>query len=316
MHIPVLVREVVEHLGVCPGGIYLDGTLGGGNHARAILAAAGPGAKIIGIDRDAGALERARANLGPLAAQVHFIHGTFSNMISLVQNSGHREFDGVLLDLGFSSDQLDDSARGLSFMADGPLDMRLDQSQPRTAAQVVNEMPESELADLIYKFGDEPASRRIARAIVAERSGTPFRSTLHLADVIARAKGGRRGARIHPATQTFQAIRIFVNDEFEQARAGCEAAIRLVKGGGRVAVITFHSGEDRIVKQCFARHVGRDVSLPQGGSRWEGDRPRVAWIVKKPLTAGEDEARENPRARSAKLRVIERLQDRAKTNFP
>lgn len=305
MHIPVLVREVVGHLGVRPGGIYVDGTLGGGGHARALLEAAGPEARLIGIDRDAGALERARARLGPYARQVLFLHGAFADMTTLVHNSGVTEVDAVLCDLGFSSDQVDDASRGFSFMADGPLDMRLDPSQPVTAADLVNQTPERELADLLYTLGDEPASRRIAAAIAAARRLAPFRSTLQLAEAVARAKGGRRG-RIHPATQTFQAIRMAVNRELEQAGAGFEAAIRLVRRHGRVAFITFHSGEDRVVKQAMARHVGRNESLQQGGVRWTGEEPRADWVVKKPVTASEDEARENPRARSAKLRVVER----------
>jgi len=305
MHIPVLVREVVEHLGVRHGGVYVDGTLGGGGHAKAILAAAGGEATIVGIDRDAGALARARENLGPLASRVSFIHGAFADMTALLHNAGFSQVDGVICDLGFSSDQIDDPRRGFSFMADGPLDMRLDQTQELTAARIVNEMPERDLARLIYELGDESASRRIAAAIVSERRTAEFRSTLQLAGVVARAAGGRHG-KIHPATRTFQAIRIAVNGELAQAEAGFEASMRVVRPGGRVAFITFHSGEDRVVKQRMTRHVGREVSLQQGGSRWEGDEPRAAWIVKKPMMASDAEADENPRSRSAKLRVVER----------
>lgn len=305
MHIPVLVREVVGHLVLRPGGILVDATLGAGGHTRALLESAGPDAQVIGIDRDAEALDRARANLGPLAARVRFIHGAMADMTALVQNVGFQEVDAVLCDLGFSSDQLDDPARGFSFNADGPLDMRLDRTQARTAADVVNGTPERDLADLIFQFGGEPASRRIAAAIVDGRRVAPFRTTARLADVVARAAGGRRG-RIHPATRTFQAIRMAVNGELEQAGAGCEAAIRLVRAGGRVAFITFHSGEDRVVKQVMAHHVGREVSLQQGGVRWEGEEPRTAWVVRKPLVAAADEVRLNPRARSAKLRLVER----------
>lgn len=305
MHIPVLVREVVERLAVCPGETVLDGTLGAGGHARALLESV-PGIRIVGIDRDAGALERARANLGALAAHVTFLHGRFADMKLLAEQAGVSRVDRVLCDLGFSSDQMDNPDRGFSFMADGPLDMRLDLSQPQTAADLVNDTPEQDLADLIYKLGDESASRRIARMITETRRHTPFRSTLQLADVVSRAKGGRRGSRIHPATQTFQAIRMAVNDELGQAEAGCESALRLVRPGGRVAFITFHGGEDAVIKRCFARHVGRDVSLQQGGSRWEGAEPRASWVAKKPVTATDDEVRANPRARSAKLRVVER----------
>lgn len=192
-------------------------------------------------------------------------------------------------------------------MTDGLLDMRMNRKQTKTAASLVNDLSERDIADLLWRLGEESASRRIAAAIVSERHTAPIRTTLHLADVVSRAKGGRRG-KIHPATQTFQALRMAVNDELEQAEEGFESAMKLVRIGGRVAVITFHSGEDRLIKQAMARHVGRDVSLPQGGSRWEGDRPRAKWIVKKPMTASDDEVRDNPRSRSAKLRVVERCE--------
>ncbi len=304
MHKPVLLEKVVEHLGLPKGGVLLDGTLGGGGHARAILAGVAD-SRVIGIDRDESALLRARENLGPLAVRVEFIHGAFADMIQLTHQLGLQAVDSVLLDLGFSSDQIDNPERGFSFMADGLLDMRMNRNQTKTAAVLVNELPERELADLLWSLGEESASRRVASAIVSERRTAPIRTTLHLADVVSRAKGGRHG-RIHPATQTFQALRMAVNDELEQAGQGFESAMKLVREGGRVAVITFHSGEDRVIKQAMSRHVGRDVALPQGGSRWEGDKPCAKWIVKKPLTATEDEVRANPRARSAKLRVVER----------
>lgn len=307
MHKPVLLREVVEHLGIRAGGVYVDGTLGGGSHAGAILGQAGPAARVVGIDRDAGALERARAHLGPLASQVFFEHGGFADMMALSERHGCTAVDGVLLDLGFSSDQVDDPDRGLSFMVDGPLDMRLDRSQRTTAAELVNGLPEQELADLIWRYGDEPASRRIAAAIGARRRVAPLQRTLELAELVSHVKGGRRGSRIHPATQTFQALRIATNDELGQVERGVEAAIRLVRVGGRVAVISFHSGEDGLVKRIMAAHVGREVSLPQGGVRWEGAAPPAKWIVKRPLCASEAEAAENPRSRSAKLRVMERV---------
>ena len=216
------------------------------------------------------------------------------------------DVDGVLLDLGFSSDQMDDAARGFSFQAEGPLDMRLDRSEPRTAADLVNGMEESELADVIFELGEERDARRIARAIVAERVRSPIRTTRRLADVVAAAKRGPRG-KIHPATQTFQALRIAVNRELESLDRGLEGALALVKPGGRVGVISFHSLEDRRVKRFFAEHAGRWESLEQGGERWVGAEPQVKLVTRKPVTASEDEIRANPRARSAKLRVAERV---------
>ena len=187
--------------------------------------------------------------------------------------------------------------------------MRLDRTQRTTAADLVNGLPERELADLIWELGDEPSARRIASVIVHRRVVSPLRTTAELADLVSQVKGGRRGDRIHPATQTFQALRIATNDELVHAERAVAAAIEVVKPGGRVAVLSFHSGEDAVAKRVMSEHVGREASLPQGGSRWTGTQPRVRWIVKKPLMAGEAELADNPRARSAKLRVVERQAD-------
>jgi 16S rRNA (cytosine1402-N4)-methyltransferase len=308
VHQAVLSREVAAALAVRPGGVYLDGTLGGGGHARAILEAARPGGRLIGIDRDADALARCRGVLTAPDAAVELIQGNFRDMAVLAQKAGVAAFDGILLDLGISSDQLETPDRGFSFMSEGPLDMRLDASGGTTAADLLNSLSEQELADLFWRYGEETDSRRIARAVVADRRTAPFRGTLFFAEWVARIKGGRKG-RIHPATQVFQALRVAVNDELGAADEGVEAAIRLLKPGGRLAVITFHSLEDRVVKRIFQRHAGKWENLQAGGRRWDGDEPRVRWVDKKPVTASEEELERNPRARSAKLRTVERVEE-------
>jgi 16S rRNA (cytosine1402-N4)-methyltransferase len=305
VHESVLVQEVLDGLAVAPGGRYIDGTLGAGGHAKAILERTGPEGQVLGIDRDPHALSLARERLRAFPGAV-FRRGNFADMSALAQEAGFAAVDGVLLDIGVSSMQLDTPERGFSFQADAPLDMRMDPDGPRTAADWVNESAESELADVLWRYGEERASRRIARFIVNERARAPLRTTRELAELVARAKGGPRG-RIHPATQTFQALRIAVNDELGALERGLESALGLLKPGGRLAVIAFHSLEDRIVKHRLAAHVGRRESLPQGGERWTVERPAVAWVVKGPRMASDEEVERNPRARSARLRVVERI---------
>lgn len=306
MHRPVLLRETVELLAVRPGGTYIDGTLGGGGHARALAEAVGAAGRLIGIDRDPEAVARAGEALKGLAARVDLVCGGFDEMAEIAARLGVREADGILLDLGISSDQLDSAERGFSFQADGPLDMRMNRrGQGRTAGDIVNSMPERELADLIFGLGEEPAARRIARAVVAARRDAPLGWTSELAALVSRAKGGRQG-RIHPATQTFQALRIAVNDELGALERGLDAGLGLLRPGGRMAVIAFHSLEDRLVKHFFRRHVTRYEALAGGGQREVGDDPRVRLVTGRPVEASGDEAAENPRARSAKLRVAER----------
>lgn len=306
MHQPVLLSEVVADLVVKPGGCYLDGTLGGAGHARALLERAGPGARLLGVDRDGVALELARAKLaGCDPASFTLVRGNFSDMKALAEEHGFAAMDGILLDLGVSSMQLDTPERGFSFQHDAELDMRMDTRSGPTAADLVNTLPESELADLIWKLGEDRDARRIARQIVAARDRAPLRRTGELADLVSRAKGGRRG-RIHPATQTFQALRMTVNRELEAVEQGLAAALELLAPGGRLGVISFHSLEDRLVKQTLVAHVAREESLPQGGVRRVVQRPEVRWVVRKPVVASEDEVARNPRARSAKWRVVER----------
>ena len=295
-HVPVLFHEAIDFLRVRAGGTYVDCTLGLAGHAEGIVRLLGPQGRLIGFDRDPEALELAKErlnrvceDLGSQAPQVTLVGEAFSSIAEYVQPSS---VDGLLADFGVSSLHFDEARRGFSFQADGPLDMRMDTRRGPTAAQVVNEASERELADLIYENGEERRSRRIARAIVRSR---PIRSTAHLADVISAAARPMNSEqrRIHPATRTFQALRIFVNRELDDLRALLEAAPRVLKPGGRVVVISFHSLEDRIVKDAF-----REAQIKYKYFRV---------LTKKPVTASEEEHDRNPRARSAKLRAAEKV---------
>lgn len=302
----MLLAEALDALAVKPGGTYLDATVGGGGHAEAILERVGLLGRLLGIDRDPAALAVAQARLSRFPNAV-LARGAFSSMIELARANGMEAVDGVLLDLGVSSFQLDQAERGFSFQREGPLDMRMDPDGPTTAADLVNRAGEAELADWIRRFGEEPMARRIARQIVAARAKGPIRTTTELAAIVERAKGGHRG-RIHPATKTFQALRMVVNDELAELEAGLEAAVRLLKPGGRLAVIAFHSLEDRLVKQRLSRHIPRRVSLAEGGEREEFVPPRLRWVFKGARMPGEEEVARNPRARSARLRAVERIE--------
>lgn len=306
MHRPVMLDECLEALLVRPQGVYVDGTLGGGGHAAAILERLAPGGRLIGFDCDEEAVKRAEDRLkAPEGVRVDLVHDNFANMAVQLDRLGVEKVDGVLLDLGVSSFQLDEAERGFSFLRDGPLDMRMNRGEGRSAADLVNHLSEQELADLIFRYGEERAARRIARAIVRERDRAPITSTLRLAEIVAAAAGGRRGRRIHPATRTFQALRMAVNDELANIERVLEEMIGRIAVGGRMVVLTFHSLEDRLVKRFFARHEPREESLPQGGVRKVFEEPPVRRLWKKPRTASEAERRENPRARSAKLRAAE-----------
>ena len=308
MHQPVLLDAVIELMAVKRGGSYIDGTVGAGGHSREILRRIGTEGRLLGIDRDAGALAEIRKRwAGKAPGNVVLEYGNFADMVAIAQRNKMQAVDGILLDIGFSSDQVDAAERGFSFMREGPLDMRMDRSQSLTAADMVNQTEEHTLAWMIRQYGEEPAAVRIARAIVRERCRAPIRTTTQLASIVETAKGGRRGG-IHPATQTFQALRIAVNGELESLERGLESALPLLVVGGRLAVITFHSLEDRIVKNFFMRHAGRWESLQEGGQHWVGERPAVKRITRKPRTASPEEIERNPRARSAKLRVIERAE--------
>jgi 16S rRNA (cytosine1402-N4)-methyltransferase len=261
---------------------------------------------LIGFDRDADAIERVKGRLRDEAGKrVELIHDNFANMAERLDGMGIGRVNGLLLDLGVSSFQLDTADRGFSFRQDAPIDMRMDRSGGKTAADLVNSADEQELADIIYRFGEERASRRIARAIVDARAEQRIETTAQLAAIVGRAKGGRKGRRIHPATQTFQALRMAVNDELAAVGRVLEQMTGRMAAGGRIVVLTFHSLEDRLVKQFFNRHVPREESLPQGGVRSRYEEPPVRWVWKKPRTAGSEEQAVNPRSRSAKLRAVE-----------
>ncbi len=306
MHEPVMCAEVVAGLVVKPGGCYVDATVGDGGHAAAILQAAGSTGRLLGLDRDEAALAQAAHRLGPAGRQGIWLAMNFAELAEAVATAGVPPVDGVLFDLGVRSDQLDRAERGFSFRHDGPLDMRMDRREARSAAEWVNTTAPDELVTVLRRYGEERAAHRIVQAIVRRRAVQPFTRTVDLAEVVAAAVGGRRG-RIHPATRTFMALRMAVNGELDAITAGLEAAVRCCAEGGRVAVLSYHSVEDRLVKQCFAVHIGREQALQSGGARWEGRLPRVRKVTGKPQRPTPDEVERNPRARSAKLRIVERI---------
>lgn len=304
-HVSVMLRETVDALDVRPGGTYVDGTLGRAGHSCEILRRAGKGAVLIGIDRDPRALEESAEKFAAFPeAVVKLVHGVHGDIAAIVRAQGVDAVDGVLLDLGVSSPQLDEAARGFSFRAEGPLDMRMDPTRGVTAADLVNGSSAEELADLFRRWGEEPQARRIAREIVKARVRKPFVTTTDLADFVERLVG-RRGPH-HPATRVFQALRMAVNDEAGELERALAGGLSILREGGRFAVITFESVTDRIVKRFFAAHAGHEVSLQQGGSRWEGELPRVRPVFRRAVTAADAETAENPRSRSAKLRAAER----------
>ena len=304
-HKPVMMQEVLTALQVRPGGRYADGTLGGAGHAAAILTASAPNGWLFGCDRDGDAVEVARTRLAGFAGRCEIQHGNFAELAVL---AGTIRYDGVLLDLGVSSYQLDTAGRGFSFQQDGPLDMRLDTRQEMTAADLVNGLAVEELADIFWTLGDEPQARRFARAIEHDRQERPFRTTAQLAGLIERLSP-RNGRKSHPATRVFQALRLAVNDEMGALDRGLAAALGLLQPGGRLAVITFHSLEDRRVKE-FGRAQARDYTFPGEVDVPELRQPRtpeLRWVQRKAATPGAAELADNPRSRSAQLRVMEKL---------
>ena len=308
VHVPVLLEETVSRLVTEPGGWYVDGTAGAGGHAAAVLAAAGLDAHLLALDRDREALELAQDALAPFGARVILERANFSEMAAVAARHGVRDVRGILLDLGVSSMQLDRAERGFSFLRDSPLDMRMDDRQELTAAELLKRLSPVELADVLWRYGEEPMSRRIAKAVAAAQArGEPLETTAQFAELVSQAKGGRRG-RTHPATQSFQALRIAVNGELAALEAVLPAALGLLAPGGRLAVISFHSLEDRMVKQFMAAHEGRMESLAKGGSRWSGQAPRARRVVRKAVVATDEEIARNPRSRTAKLRVLERME--------
>ncbi len=302
-HIPVLVKETIEALAAQPGGRYIDCTVGGGGHATAILEQSSPGGQLLGIDADPEAIEVARARLEAYSSSVLLVNDNFANLQAICLKYDFLPVHGILFDLGLSSLQLNGSGRGFSFQHDAPLDMRLSPTQEVTAADIINTSSEAELAHLIRKYGEEGCSRQIARHIVRER---PIRTTLQLAQTIERAIGSRRGI-IHPATRTFQALRIAVNQELEHLEAALNQSINLLGFEGRLVVISYHSLEDRIVKQ-FMQREAKDCICPPGTPTCIcGHKASLRLITKKVVTPSPAEIELNPRSRSAKLRAAKRI---------
>lgn len=307
-HQSVLAAEVLQYLAPRPGGTYVDGTLGGGGHSELILEELGPDGVLYGIDRDPTALAAATKRLSRFGDRFQPLQGSFGDLVELLAARGVREIDGLLLDLGVSSPQLDRPERGFSFRADGPLDMRMDPTQGETAADLVNSLSERELELAIKDYGEERWARKIAQRIVTARQEQPITTTLQLAALVERTIPRRfQEDRIHPATRTFQGLRILVNGELEQVEQGLQAGIGLLKPGGRVVVISFHSLEDRIVKQRL-RDAATGCRCPRQLPQCVcGLVPLVRVLTGRPVTAGAVELADNPRSRSAKLRAAERV---------
>ena len=285
-HTPVLLEEVLRYLNPQPDGRYIDATFGAGGHTRALLENSAPGGRILAIDQDQTAIEQGRLDLQSYGLRLEFVKANFREIASIAPERGFGEVDGILADIGVSSMMLDDPQRGFSFMREGPLDMRKDLDQPLTAADVVNTSSEKEIANILFNLGEERRSRQIASSIVRSR---PMSRTTDLTRAIERVLGGRHYGKIHPATRTFQALRIFVNDELKSLETFLDSSMKVLRPGGRLVLVSFHSLEDRIVKNKFRTPVVPGVAL-----------------TKKVVTAADDEVNRNPRARSARLRAWEK----------
>lgn len=302
-HQPVLYQEIIHALQPHRGGFYIDGTIGAGGHAWGILEACQPDGLLLGLDVDPQALELAHKRLAPYGQRAILVRASYTTILEQLQRVGRKTVDGILLDLGMSSIQLDTPQRGFSFQVNAPLDMRFDPSNPVKAADLVNSKPENELADILYRFGEERHSHQVAQAIVRAR---PVTSTRQLAEVVARVTGGRRKG-LHPATRTFQALRIAVNHELEAVEDVLPRAVACLVSGGRLAVISFHSLEDRLVKQFMRRDSQDCLCPPRQPVCTCGHRASLREINRHPVRPQEAELRNNPRARSARLRVAEKL---------
>jgi 16S rRNA (cytosine1402-N4)-methyltransferase len=301
-HIPVLFSEVLDLLRPQPGGQYIDGTLGAGGHTTGILEASAPDGRVLVFDRDLEAIQFTRRRLEKYGERVVYVNASYAEMNKLAGNYGFTDVEGVLLDLGLSSRQLADASRGFSFLREGPLDMRFDSSLEASAADLINDLTKEELATIFRKYGEVTRSERIARAIVENR---PLHTTVELAELI-KAEIGQRG-RIHPATQVFQALRIAVNNELAELESGIDAAINVLEPGGRLAIISFHSLEDRIVKHTF-RDLSKDCICPPEQPVCNCNvRAKVRLVTRRAIKAAAAEVSANPRSRSARLRVIEKI---------
>lgn len=308
-HLSVMPSETLEYLACVPGGVYVDCTVGGGGHAKLILEAIGKAGMLIGIDRDDDSIESAKAALARFEGRVKLVKANFSGLGRVLGSLGIEKVDGILFDLGVSSYQFDSPERGFSFRHDARLDMRMDKTQELSAFELVNELDESELERILREYGEERHARRIARAIVAARSGGNIETTGALASIAANCYPAKwnRQERIHPATRTFQALRIAVNNELEAIRPALDAAMNFLKSNGRCVVISFHSLEDRIVKGTFREFSSDCVCPPRSPVCVCGKEPLARIITKKPVRPSEAEAASNPRSASAKLRAIERI---------
>ena len=304
VHQPVLVAEVVEQLAVTPGGVYLDATVGEGGHALAILEAASPSGRVLGIDLDPRSLARAAERVGWYGAQFIPVQGNYADMLDLAEAAGLTQVDGVLMDLGFSSRQVEEPGYGFSFRSGELPDMRYDPAAPLTAAHIVNTYSEEELARIIYRYGEEPRSRAIARGIVR---GRPIGSASQLADLIVTTLGPRRERKVHLATRTFQALRIAVNNELDNLREGLVAAAQLLAPEGTLVVISYHSLEDRVVKTYIARESAGCICPPEVLVCVCGHQPTLGRVSRRVIKPSAREVQSNPRSRSARMRVARRL---------
>ena len=307
-HKSVLLQECIDALNIRPDGIYLDGTLGGAGHSSQIARRLTEGGRLIGVDRDRTALAAAKERLAPYADRVTLVHSNFAEIDAILDSLGIPAVDGMLFDLGVSSPQLDDASRGFSYMADAPLDMRMDKDDALTAGAVVNTRPQGELRRILYDYGEERYAPQIAAAICRAREKAPVETTLELVDIIRSAMPAQTlREKQHPAKRSFQAIRIAVNDELGAVSRMMQAAVGRLNPGGRLAVITFHSLEDRIVKSEMQQAARGCTCPPEFPVCVCGKKPLVKLVTRKPIVSGPAELEENPRARSAKLRVAEKL---------
>ena len=307
-HKSVLLQECIDALNIRPDGIYLDGTLGGAGHSSQIARRLTEGGRLIGVDRDRTALAAAKERLAPYADRVTLVHSNFAEIDAILDSLGIPAVDGMLFDLGVSSPQLDDASRGFSYMADAPLDMRMDKDDALTAGAVVNTWPQGELRRILYDYGEERYAPQIAAAICRAREKAPVETTLELVDIIRSAMPAQAlREKQHPAKRSFQAIRIAVNDELGAVSRMMQAAVGRLNPGGRLAVITFHSLEDRIVKSEMQQAAQGCTCPPDFPVCVCGKKPLVKLVTRKPIVSGPAELEENPRARSAKLRVVEKL---------
>jgi 16S rRNA (cytosine1402-N4)-methyltransferase len=307
MHIPVLVAEVLSQLALQSGDQVIDGTAGFGGHAVALAEQVGESGRYLGIEKDPHAVAAAAERVARFGDRAMIVHGDYANMAAIARAHGMDHVRGVLLDLGFSSWQVDASGRGFSFLRDEPLDMRFDPTIGPSAAELLSGATATEIAQWLWEYGDEQRSRQLAREIVAVRKQRPLRTTFDLISLVESVKGKKRERGLHPATKVFQALRIAVNDEFGHVRVGLEQALETLALDGRMAVISFHSGEDRIVKQFFREKARGCTCPPELPVCACGKQPALRILTKKPITASPEEEQENSRARSAKLRIAQKI---------